>query len=153
MDKWQRLKLKEKKYLYHATYQEYLPSIKEHGLGGKIIRRNFDIDDENKFVYLSSNMVVATEIAEISETIENDDSLEYLLNQIIVLKIEMDKIDLEKISFDETIDSDFLEEEYDETDQDFPLNQFPYFQYEGVIPFESVVQVIPRKDVFYKSEV
>jgi hypothetical protein len=143
MDKWSRNELKEKKYFYHATYKEYLPSIIEHGLGGKIIRKNFDIDDENKFVYLTTDIAIATEIAEISETIESDDTLVYLLDQIIVLKIDMEKIDMQKIGYDEVID---IEEET-------PIEDFPYYQYEGVIPFDAVVKVIDHKDAFSNKEV
>lgn len=96
------------KFLFHATFDEVLPSILKNGLvpGSD----NWE-DSDGTMVYLAIDRDVAESYAETADHI--DDSWD-----IVVLKIDTDTLDLSKLD----IDSNVLD------------NAGDTFQYNGTIP-------------------
>jgi RNA:NAD 2'-phosphotransferase (TPT1/KptA family) len=76
--------------LYHGTFRHHLPSIKQHGLGGKISRRNFDISGTG--VSLVDDPDVADNWASDNEFGNQGD--------VVVLAIDTAKLDLARLSSD-----------------------------------------------------
>lgn len=107
-----------KRYLYHATYAPLLESIKKHGLDTKKGKKSWE-DSIPGYVYLAKTKEVAISYAETSDAVSEE-----WLDQIVVLKIDIEKIDSGKLYVDaNAIDGDTLE-------------------YRGIIPFNSIVGIL-----------
>ena len=83
-------------FLYHATYEPLLGSIKTKGLG-VTSETNWE-DSKPGVVYLSSDPFVAESYAETSERVPEE-----WLDQIIVLKIRTSNLDSNKLFSDENV--------------------------------------------------
>ena len=81
-------------YLYHATYKQLLPSIKQNGLGGET-RKNWE-DSAAGMVYLAHNPEQAESYAETSDMVPEE-----WLDEIVVLKIGTKGIDHSLLSVDD----------------------------------------------------
>lgn len=121
------------KFLYHATYQRNLESIKKHGLGGMVVKKSWEWSVDG-VVCLAHDEYEAESYAECAEITEDDESL---LDEIVVLEIDTDE--LNKNLFH--VDSNILTEgdKHDGTDIPAPL------EYRSVIPFSAVTKVIDRR--------
>lgn len=85
-------------FLYHATYKPRLKKIMAHGLGGAPkIKRNWS-DSKEGVVYLAYDPNVAESYAETAEEVP-----ESYLDQIIILKIDINQLDKEKLTRDENV--------------------------------------------------
>jgi hypothetical protein len=100
--------------LYHATYAPYLPSIEDHGIGGKPGLKNYDASEDG-IVYLATSRNVAVSYAEVSEEVP-----EAFLEQIVVLAVAVSDLDPSKLAADRNVHMD--EPEHGQT-----------FEYHGVI--------------------
>jgi hypothetical protein len=120
------------KFLYHATYERCLDSIKEHGLGGMVVQKAWEWSVDGA-VCLAHDVDEAESYAENAEIIEDDESL---LDEIVVLEIDTEK--LNKHLF--YVDSNILIEgdKLHGTDIPAPL------EYRSEIPFSAVTKVIDR---------
>ena len=101
--------------LYHATYKEYLPSIKSAGLGGRKVKRSWNFSKAG-VVYLTDNYDTAFSFAETSDTVP-----EKFLDEIVVLSTDSTNLDSDKLRKDENIRDDIKS-----------------FEYKGVIPFSKL---------------
>lgn len=108
--------LKKENFLYHATYKPLLQSIKENGLGSEKSKRNWN-DSKPGYVYLTKDKDVAISYAETSDTVPEE-----WLDEIIVLRIDIEKIDKTKLG----LDTNVLD------------NKGDTLQYRGIIPFSSI---------------
>lgn len=85
-------------FLYHATYEPYLKNIMKYGLGGAPdIKPNWG-DSKQGVVYLAYDPNVAESYAETAEEIPED-----YLDQIIILKIDINQLDKQKLTRDENV--------------------------------------------------
>jgi hypothetical protein len=103
--------------LYHATYKELLPSIKEKGLDTRKAKLAWE-DSEPGVVYLANDPYVAESYAETSENVPEE-----WLDEIILLKILSKDLDLSKLYQDRNVRSD---------------EEPSTFEYHGVIPWEII---------------
>ena len=117
------------KYLYHATFKPLLKKIKSEGLGGVSVKQLWD-DSKIGVVYLALDANVAYSYA---ETVfdENDDIPESWEEKIIILVIDTEKLDRNKFYLDRNVldnDGDTIE-------------------YNGIIPFDTVVNIMTEDDL------
>lgn len=105
------------KFLYHATYEPLLPSIKKTGLNTSKAKKAWE-DSEAGVVYLANDPYVAESYAETSEMVDED-----WLDQIVILKVDSKDLDLSKLKDDRNVRSD----EPSDT-----------FEYHGVIPWKKL---------------
>ena len=105
------------KFLYHATYEPLLPSIKKTGLNTSKAKKAWE-DSEAGVVYLANDPYVAESYAETSEMVDED-----WLDQIVILKVDSKDLDLSKLQDDRNVRSD----EPSDT-----------FEYHGVIPWKKL---------------
>lgn len=110
-------------YLYHATYKPFLKSIKEKGLGNT--RRKMWSDSKRGVVYLAKDKDVAYSYAENAEWLDDVEDYDKYADNIIVLKIDTSKLDKSKLFDDENV-----------------LDDDSTVEYHGVIPFDTVVEII-----------
>jgi len=100
------------KYLYHATYKPLLKSITKYGLGNEVYaRKNWD-ESKSGVVYLAKDKDVAESYAETSENVKEE-----WLDEIVILKIDIDDLDKTKLKIDENVKD----------------NQGDTFEYHGII--------------------
>ena len=85
------------KYLYHATYRPLLKSIVKNGLGNTT-RKNWS-DSKQGVVYLAKDLNVAESYAEENENLKNED----WLDEIIILKIDINDLDKTKLKIDSNV--------------------------------------------------
>jgi len=116
------------KYLYHATFKPLLKKIKDEGLGGKSARRMWT-DSKKGVVYLDISPNGAFAFAEESEELTNDDWLE----KIIILKIDTKNLDKNILFIDKNNDNE---------------EEIITYEYHGVIPFDSVVEIMTEDDLY-----
>lgn len=88
--------MKIPKYLYHATYKYYLPSIKKFGLNPKKNKiKTWDISEDN-MLYLADDPYIAESYAEAA-----DDVPDYIYDTgIIVFRIKTSDLIFSKLSYD-----------------------------------------------------
>lgn len=103
------------KYLYHATYEPLLSSIKKNGLNPNLGKKNWP--DSRKVVYLSKDKEVAISYAETSEEVDEE-----WLDKIIVLRINTSKLNRNNLEIDKNVKG----------------NKGDTLEYNGVIPFSSI---------------
>lgn len=93
--------------LYHATYEDLIPSIERLGLGGSSSRYEWS-DSKEGVVYLATSPEVAISYAE-----ANDEVPESWLDNIVVFKVESNKLDQDKLMHDDNVqDNDGSTYEY-----------------------------------------
>jgi RNA:NAD 2'-phosphotransferase (TPT1/KptA family) len=110
-------------YLYHATYDVFIDSIRQHGLvpGGKEFR-NYELSDNN-YVYLTSNEHAALSFI---DNIDKDVPDEYL-NNYSVITIDTRKINKRLL---------FPDKNWNPGDD---LNSsWKIFMYKGIIPPKAI---------------
>lgn len=86
------------KCLYHATYRPLLKSITKHGLGNEIYSKRMWSDSKPGVVYLAKDKDVAESYAESSEKVKEE-----WLDEIVILKIDIDDLDKTKLKIDENV--------------------------------------------------
>lgn len=112
------------KYLYHATYRQFLNSIKKRGLGNTA-RKMWSDSKGRGVVYLAVEPEIAYSYAEEAEWLDEVDDPDRYIDNIIVLKIDASKLDKSKLYVDENVmDSDST------------------FEYHGIIPYEYVSDIV-----------
>lgn len=116
--------LKNTKYLYHATYEENLDSILKTELDPNYPTKNWE--SSKNVICLAPTPYLAESYAEISERSELDD-MEYLLDQIVILQIDINSLDLNQLNMDSNIKQDEIEEMGDVC-----------FEYHGKIPSSAI---------------
>jgi len=109
--------------LYHATYRQFLNSIKKKGLGNT--KRKMWSDSKPGVVYLADDPWVAESYAEESEYIDSVEDPDDYLDNIIILEVDVSNLDSSKLYIDENVILD-----------DGELNST--WEYHGVIPWEVI---------------
>lgn len=108
--------------LYHATYKQFLNSIRANGLG-KTERKMWS-DSRPGVVYLADDPWVAESYAEIAEWLDEITDSEEYLDNIIILEIDTNKLDSSKLRVDENVLLDEGEEN-------------STWEYHGIIPWDA----------------
>ena len=106
--------------LYHATYERFLKSIQQKGLGNTT--QTMYEDSKPGVVYLANEPEVAESYAECSDWYEEQDEADDL--DIIIIEVDTDKLDLNKLYVDENVLLDDDEEN-------------ATWEYHGIIPWEA----------------
>lgn len=109
--------------LYHATYKQFLKSIREKGLGNT--KRKMWSDSKRGVVYLADDPDVAYSYAEISEWVEERDNYDDYVDNIVVLEVDTNKLDKSRFNIDSNV---HLED--DETNSTW--------EYVGIIPWDAI---------------
>ena len=105
--------------LYHATYEDLIPSIERFGLGGK--SSGYEWEDSKKgVVYLATDPEIAISYAETNEEVPED-----WLDNIVVFEVDSDKLDSYKLNVDQNV-------------QD---NDGSTYEYHGIIPMRLLTLV------------
>ena len=105
--------------LYHATYEDLIPSIERFGLGGK--SSGYEWEDSKKgVVYLATYPEIAISYAETNEEVPED-----WLDNIVVFEVDSDKLDSYKLNVDQNV-------------QD---NDGSTYEYHGIIPMRLLTLV------------
>jgi hypothetical protein len=100
------------KYLYHGTFKPLLDKIKSEGLKIEGTVKNYS-DSEEGLVYLAKTPEEAEAFAAVSETVPDE-----WIDQIVVLKIDIDKLDKNKVEEDPNVrDTEVMTYQYS---QDIP---------------------------------
>ena len=121
--------IKIPRYLFHATYKENLDSILKQGLiPGREVK---NWESSKNVVCMAQNPHVAYSYAETSEIIEYNDDKEYLLDEIVVLKIDTSKLEKSKFFKDSNI----------KEDEELEMGEICY-EYHGIVPPNSI-KIIP----------
>jgi hypothetical protein len=116
------------KKLYHATFSHRLKKIKEEGIGGRSSKKLWP-DSIKGLVYLSTCPIAAHSY---TETAWGDSDLpDSWEDKIIVLVVDATKLDVSKLSLDENVID----------------NDGTTLQYEGVIPFNFITDVIKGNNI------
>lgn len=111
-------------FLYHATYEPYWEEIQKDGFisGGK--HCNWQELSKPNLIYLARDPEVAVSYCETNEEVPEE-----FLDEIVVLKIDINKLNLDSLNIDENVAYS-----YDgPTDPDYP-ETWQEFQYEEKIP-------------------
>lgn len=87
--------------LYHATYRQFLDSIKINGLGNT--KQKMWPDSEPGIVYLASDPWIAESYAEEAEWIYQQNDPDAYLDSIVILEIDTAKLDTGKIKVDRNV--------------------------------------------------
>lgn len=103
--------------LYHATYEPFLNSIEENGLGAT--ENKMWEDSKPGIVYLATDPWVAESYAETSELADSE-----LLDNIIILEVDTSKLDINKLAIDRNV---LLDED----------EESATLEYYGIIPWEA----------------
>ena len=93
--------------LYHATYSDFLDSIKENGLGN--IRNKINSYSKPGTVALSTSIEDALASIEWTEWVENSDDYEYYYDSQVVLEIDTNKLIPYKLKL---VDENLMDYEY-----------------------------------------
>ena len=101
-------------FLYHATYEALIPSIKRTGLDSREGELSWEFSIPGT-VYLSNDPDVAESYAEAAEEVSD----EVYDSGIVVLKVASKDLDIDKLFDDSNVKDDFSET----------------FEYRGVIPW------------------
>jgi hypothetical protein len=109
--------------LYHATYRQFLNSIKKKGLGNT--KKKMWSDSKPGVVYLADDPWVAESYAEESEYIDSVEDPDDYLDNIIILEVDTSKLDTSKLYIDENVLLDADEEN-------------STWEYHDVIPWEAI---------------
>jgi hypothetical protein len=109
--------------LYHATYRQFLNSIKKKGLGNT--KKKMWSDSKPGVVYLADDPWVAESYAEESEYIDSVEDPDDYLDNIIILEVVTSKLDSSKLYIDENVLLDADEEG-------------STWEYHGIIPWEAI---------------
>ena len=117
-----------KKYLYHATYKQFLKSIKEKGLGNTN-RRMWSDSKGRGVVYLASNYDEAYSYAETAEWLDDREDADDYVDNIIVFAIDVNELDKNKLFKDENV-----------------LDGTTTFEYHGIISFDKLKLVSDTLD-------
>lgn len=111
-------------YLYHATYKPFLNSILSKGLGNT--KRKMWSDSKGKgVVYLADDPDVAISYAENAEWLDEVEDYDKYADNIVVLKISTSTLNPDSFFRDENV-----------------LEGSSTFEYHGIIPKESIVEII-----------
>lgn len=108
--------------LYHATYAQFLNSIKTNGLGNT--KNKMWTDSKQAVVYLADDPWVAESYAEESEWIYEQEDPDAYLDNIIILEITANNLDKSKLKVDKNVILDDGEEN-------------ATWEYHGIIPWEA----------------
>lgn len=108
--------------LYHATYLQFLDSIKANGLGNT--ENKMWTDSKSGVVYLADDPWVAESYAETSEFLEDREDADDFLDNIIILEVDTEKLDSTKLTLDKNV---LL---YDDEEN-------ATWEYDGCIPWEA----------------
>jgi hypothetical protein len=114
LENWRQYLNEGEEFLYHATYEPLLGSIKTKGLG-VTSETNWE-DSKPGVVYLALDPLVAESYAETSERVPEE-----WLDQIVVLKIRTSNLDSNKLFSDENV-----------------IDGQDTLEYHGVIPPENI---------------
>lgn len=87
--------------LYHATYLQFLDSIKANGLGNT--ENKMWTDSKPGVVYLANDPWVAESYAETSEFLEDREDADDFLDNIIILEVDTEKLDSAKLNIDKNV--------------------------------------------------
>ena len=87
--------------LYHATYLQFLDSIKANGLGKT--ENKMWTDSKSGVVYLAEDPWVAESYAATSEFLDDREDADYFLDNIIILEVDTTKLDSAKLNIDENV--------------------------------------------------
>lgn len=109
--------------LYHATYKQFLESIKEKGLGNT--KKKMWSDSKLGVVYLADDPWTAESYAEESEWLDSVATPDDYIDNIIILEVDTTKLDSSKFYIDENVLLDAGEEN-------------STWEYSGVIPWEAI---------------
>ena len=109
--------------LYHATYKQFLESIKEKGLGNT--KKKMWSDSKLGVVYLAADPWTAESYAEESEWLDSVATPDDYIDNIIILEVDTTKLDSSKFYIDENVLLDDGEEN-------------STWEYYGVIPWEAI---------------
>lgn len=109
--------------LYHATYKQFLKSIREKGLGNT--KRKMWSDSKRGVVYLADDPDVAYSYAEISEWVEERDNYDDYIDNIIVLEVDTNKLDKSRFNIDSNV---HLEDDENNST----------WEYVGIIPWDAI---------------
>jgi hypothetical protein len=109
--------------LYHATYRQFLNSIKKKGLGNT--KKKMWSDSKPGVVYLADDPWVAESYAEESEYIDSVEDPDDYLDNIIILEVDTSKLDSSKLYIDENVLLDADEEG-------------STWEYHDIIPWEAI---------------
>ena len=109
--------------LYHATYRQFLNSIKKKGLGNT--KKKMWSDSKPGVVYLADDPWAAESYAEESEYIDSVEDPDDYLDNIIILEVDTSKLDSSKLYIDENVLLDADEEN-------------STWEYHGIIPWEAI---------------
>ena len=101
-------------FLYHATYEALIPSIKRTGLDSREGELSWEFSIPGT-VYLSNDPDVAESYAEAAEEVSD----EIYDSGIVVLKVASKDLDIDKLFDDSNVQDDFSDT----------------FEYRGVIPW------------------
>lgn len=114
------------KYLYHATFEEFLDDIQEYGLGSKAHRKNMmGSDYSNHPIYSNDGIFLAVDPDEALAYIETDDRSN---SDIVLLRIAKNFLQYDSIY----VDTNNLDDGYIDAGMEMPDNVKTYF-YSGVI--------------------
>ena len=108
--------------LYHATYKQFLQSIKRNGLGNT--RKKMWEDSKPGVVYLADDPWVAESYAECSEWVDEQADPDKYLDNIVILEIDTSKLNMNKLFVDENVRLEDGEEN-------------ATWEYHGIIPWEA----------------
>ena len=107
--------------LYHATYKQFLDSIKNKGLGNT--NNKMWTDSKSGVVYLAKDPFEAESYAEEAEWLDDKENQDEYLENIIILEIDTNKLNFANIYRDENL---------------LPGGEETYgFEYHGIIPWEA----------------
>lgn len=106
--------------LYHATYKQFLNSIKQKGLGNT--KNKMWKDSKLGVVYLAGDPWVAESYAEESEWLDEVDDADEYLDNIVILEINSNNLDKNNLFVDENV---LLDEDTENAT----------WEYHGVIPW------------------
>lgn len=118
-------------FLYHATYRPYLEEIQKDGFisGGK--HCNWQDLSKSNLIYLARDPEVAISYCETSDSVQEE-----FLDQIVLLKIDINKLNIDSLNIDENVAYSYDSE----TDPEFP-NTWQEFQYEEKIPVSFITAI------------
>lgn len=117
--------------LYHATYAQFLDSIRENGLGNTT--NKMWTDSRSGVVYLAKNPWEAESYAEEAEWLDDKTDAEDYLDNIVILEIDTSRLDLQLLYLDENL---------------LPGGEETYgFEYHGIIPWNACQVFSASEDV------
>lgn len=114
------------KYLYYATFEEYLDDIQEYGLGAKSHRRNMiGSDYDSNPIYSNDGIFLTVDPDEALSYVETDNSSD---SERVLLRIDKKFLKHDSIY----VDTNNLDDGYIDAGMEMPENGKTYF-YSGII--------------------